>query len=340
MENKLSRTLLTAALALVLLAPAAFAGNDELIFKLTDPRGDDHGDGRLVYPTRTEFARGDLDLISFAARRVDGGTQLEAEFASPIRVAGREAIDTLGTSLSSVARHGFYTFNIDVYVDMDRVPGSGGVGTLPGRKAQIAPENAWDRAVVLTPRPHEARTALEGMMLKALNKELREGTYDDDQRAEAQVIKQRLPDDLEHRIFFPNQVRVRGHKVSFFVPDSFFGQPVEASWSYVVVVSGADLTQSLDLAASAGLADARQQHLMLLPIAPGTWKDRFGGGRDDEEAFQPPLVDIIVPEGKRQERVLSDFSSRDERPVVLEGVVPGQRPAEKEKGSAAVGAGR
>lgn len=340
MDNKLSRTLLVAVVAFVLLAPAAFAGKDDLIFKLTDPRGDDHGDGRLVYPTRTEFARGDLDLISFAARRVEGGTQLEAEFASPIRVAGREAIDTLGTSLSSVARFGFYTFNIDVYVDMDRVAGSGGVGTLPGRKAQISPASAWDRAIILTPRPHDARTALEGMMLKALNKELRDGDYGDDQQAEAASLKQRLPDDLEQRVFFPNQVRVRGHKVSFFVPDSFFGRPVDAGWSYVVVVSGADLLQSLDLSASLGLSDSRQPNLMLLPIAPGTWKDRFGGGRDDDEGFQPPLVDIIVPEGKRQERVLSDFSSRDERPVVLEGVVPAQKQAEKEKGSAAIGAGR
>ncbi|NJL29168.1 MAG: hypothetical protein HC897_15445 [Thermoanaerobaculia bacterium] len=348
MDTRISRLLMAAALvsALVLtIAPAAHAGKGELIFKIDDPRGDDHGDGHLLYPTRTELGPGDLDLLAFTARRVEGGTQFEAELANPIRVATREAIDGLGTSLSSVARYGFYTFNIDVYVDMDHVPGSGGISTLPGRKAVIASENAWDRAIVLTPRPHEARTALADMMLKALNKELRAGEYGQEEvEGEARALKQRLPDDLERRIFFPNQIRVRANKVSFFVPDSFFGKPVEATWSYVVVVSGADLIQSLDISAAFGLADTRQDHLMLLPISPGSWKDRFGGGREYDEVLQPPLVDIVVPEGQRQERVLSDFSSRDERPVVLRGVVPAQKPV-VQKGTAvekgpALGVGR
>lgn len=343
MNNRITRMLVAAALALIVAAPAAHAGKGELIFKIEDPRGDDHGDGRLLYPTRTEFARGDLDLISFAAHRTGGGTQFEAVLANPIRVATREAIDGLGTSLSTVARYGFYTFNIDVYIDMDRVPGSGGVSTLPGRKAAIAPDSAWDRAVILTPRPHEARTALEDMMLEALSKELRNGEYGEEIEGESNALKQRLPEDLERRIFFPNQIRVRGNKVSFFVPDSFFGKPVEDSWSYVVVVSGADLIQSLDISAAFGLADARQDHLMLLPISPGSWKDRFGGGREHDEGFQPPLVDIIVPEGKLQERVLSDFSSRDQRPVVLHGVVPMQKAATKGGGAsegALIDAGR
>jgi hypothetical protein len=61
---------------------------------------------------------------------------------------------------------------------------------------------------------------------------------------------------------------------------------------------------------------------MVLPISPGTWMGRFGGGRDDEQ-LQPPLVDIIVPAGGRtQESVLGDFSSGDNRPAVLPAVVP------------------
>ena len=37
---------------------------------------------------------------------------------------------------------------------------------------------------------------------------------------------------------------------------------------------------------------------MILPVSPGRWHDRFGGGRENA-AIQPPLVDIIVPKGRR-----------------------------------------
>ena len=91
----------------------------------------------------------------------------------------------------------------------------------------------------------------------------------------------------------------------------------------LVVVSGADLIQSFDVAASYGLSESRSDRLAILPVSPGTWQDRFGGGRE-LEALQPPLVDILVPPGESQERLLSDFDSRSNRPVRLKGVVPAE----------------
>jgi hypothetical protein len=67
-----------------------------------------------------------------------------------------------------------------------------------------------------------------------------------------------------------------------------------------------------------------QKALMILPISPGRWQDRFGGGREDAE-IQPPLVDVIVPKGKKQETILADFSAREKRPVVIPGVVPAEQ---------------
>ena len=321
MDRKTTARWALVALSLALLfAPQAMAGKSELIFQIEDPRGDDHGDGRLQYPARTEFAEGDFDLLTFAARRVKGGTQFEAVFANPVRRAERGAIDDLGTSMTEVARNGFYTFNVDVYIDTDRVEGSGGLGTLPGRKAEIRADHAWDRAVILTPMPTEAAKALERMMLKSLTRDLRTGNYDEDVTG-ALLLKRRIPADLDRRVFFPTRVRVRGQKICFFVPDAFLGGPAKSDWSYVVVVSGTDLVQSFDISASFGLAESREDELMILPISPGRWKNRFGGGRELEE-LQPPLVDILVPEGESQERILGSFSTARNRPVELLGVVP------------------
>lgn len=304
-------------LFLALLSAAAAAAAGPVLFTLTDPRGDDHGDGNIVYPLDEVLNRGDLDLLSLTAHAEKGGTRFEATFAKPVRVPGREAIDDLGTQLSTVARFGFYTLNLDIYIDMDRREGSGGVAMLPGRKAEIDPAHAWDRAILLTPRPFEAREELKRTLLRTLKDDESLAT------AELEALKVQVPGDVESRIFFPTQVKVRGTRISFFVPDSFLGGPAQATWSYVVAVSGANVLQSLDLRRILG-RDASEDSLMILPVSPGRWQDRFGGGRDDSP-IQPPLLDIIVPEGVKQETLLGDFDARAGKRVVLPGVVPAER---------------
>src|SRR6185436_13619279 len=145
--------------------PARAAG-EKPIFALTDPRGDDHGDGNLRYPRRDDLRPGDLDLLSLEARAVSDGTEFEARFARPIQPTARRTIDIGGGSLDDIARYNFYTFNLDVYIDTDRVAGSGSVSTLPGRKAEIDPANAWEKAICLTPRPAEARLALKKILTR------------------------------------------------------------------------------------------------------------------------------------------------------------------------------
>ncbi len=128
---------------------------------------------------------------------------------------------------------------------------------------------------------------------------------------------------MDQRIFFPTEIRVRGQKISFFVPGIFLGGPAKDTWSYVVAISGADLLQSFDLARVLGRPTGGRT-LMILPVSPGRWADRFGGGRDGA-TNQPPLIDIIVPKGQTQEKLMSDFDSRAKRPVVLPGVVPAEQ---------------
>ena len=327
--------MLRIAKILPLLFLVAFPLDAKTIFKLEDARDDDHGNGLLEYPGRTEFEKGDLDLLSLRAIEAKDGTWFEATFARPIKVPHPGAIDELGTGLSDIARHGFYTFNIDIYIDTDGKEDSGAVAMLPGRKAELASTSGWEKAIVLTPRPNAIRSELRQLMVKGYEQYQRDLAAQEADRLEEEtgerVISEPVPSrkqlsaqigpQIDERVFFPKLVRVRGQKVRFFVPDRFLRGPAKAEWGYTVAVTGASLGQSFDLSASIGLADETRTNLGAIPVSPGRWKDRFGGGRDDA-ALQPPIIDMILPEGQKQESVLSNFDSRRDRPAVVPAIIP------------------
>jgi len=319
------RRYLLSILLIALVAAPALAGDE--IFRLTDPRGDDHGDGDLKYPSDYYgLQKGDLDLVEFAARRVDGATEFEATFAQPVRSTGRRTIDIGGTSLDSVARFGFYTTNIDIYIDTDHVQGSGGLITMPGRRAEIAPENAWEKAIVLTPRPFEARSTLKDILLRSLKRQLN-AHGGNVSREDAERIKAVLPEDVDSHIFFPTRVRISGRTIRFQVPDSFLGGPARADWGYVVFVTGADIDLRFAVLPPS-VGKASDETLMLLPISPGGATDHFGGGREDDD-LQPPIVDLLVPPGMKQEDILRSDDPGKNIPVRLPAVIPARLAGEK-----------
>lgn len=302
-----------AALALALSLSAS--AEDPRLFTLTDPRGDDHGDGDFVYPHRDDLKPGDLDLLSLTATRQADGTWFEATFARPIAPTNRRVIDGGGGTLDGIARYNFYTLNIDIYIDTDRVPGSGLTYTLPGRKAEIDPANAWEKAICLTPRPLDARQAVGRMIASYAWKgaKARGEKLDPIKRKQIAADVER---DIDKQIFFPTRIRVLGSRIGFLVPLSFLGGWAKPEWSYVVAVSGADVMQKIDLGGLLNVGEDAPDSLFILGVAPGfTWSDRFGGG-DEDNPNQPPLIDILVPPGVKQEEVLK------ERPVRLPGVVP------------------
>lgn len=310
---------LSIILAFLIAVPASAA--KKAVFELKDPRGDDHGDGQYIYPDNDDSDRGDLDILSLAAFDEGDATRFEVTFAKPVRKPQRRAVDDLGTQLTDVARFGFYNLNLDIYIDTDRAPGSGGVAMLPGRLADIDPATAWEKAVILTPRPHDAQVELKRMLVKTLNEDSRrEGSDLKDE--EIEELKRQIPLDVESRIFFPTQIRVLGQKITFIVPARFLGGPAKAEWAYTVASSAADLLQSYDPTRSLVLNKHGVKSLFILPVSPSRWQDRIGGGREGAPN-QPPLMDLIVPKaGRTQEQVLADFSPREKRNVVVTGVVP------------------
>lgn len=307
-------------LAGAMVATAARAAPSGAIFTLTDPRGDDHGDGSLRYPLRNDLAQGDLDLISLGARAEKDGTTFEATFARSIRPPGREPIDAGGTALNRVARFGFYTFNLDLYIDTDRAPDSGRRAMLPGRKAEIDSTCAWELAICLTPRPYEAKETLRDMRFKAAKDSLEKSAarVDDEELAK---LKESIAAEIDSTVFFPTRVRVIGSRVRFFVPNAFLRGPVRDTWCYVAAVSGADVAQRFDLGSTVLGASDFTEGLMIVPIAPGQSRERFGGGREHDD-LMPPLVDVLIAPGVPQEEALKDYDRRAGRPVRLRGVVP------------------
>ncbi|HJZ13006.1 MAG TPA: glucodextranase DOMON-like domain-containing protein [Acidobacteriota bacterium] len=295
------------------------AGNQRTIFTLQDSRDDDYGDGTLAYPLlRDDLQPGDLDLITLSARPEKDGTLFVATFARPIRNPGARTIDDYGTLIEWYARFGFYTFNVDIYIDTDRIPRSGSTLALPGRHIEIDPAHAWEKAVVLTPRPYEARILLERYINSSAGAKMR--GFDAEMPQEDQTkFKNLVKDDIKARFFFPTRIRVVGHTIQFFVPQSFLGGLAKDWWSYAVVVSGADLTVKTDIGALFGWKKESMPNLMALPTTNGASTYGFGGFRD-EGPLQPPIVDILVPTGRSQEEILgSNITSHFAQ---LPGVVP------------------
>jgi hypothetical protein len=302
--------------------PLTLAARGDVLFTIDDPRGDDRGEGALIYPLGSDLVKGDLDLVRLRAKADKGGTTFEATFARPIKVPSQRAIDIGGGTLADTARFGFYTTNLDLYVDMDRKPGSGSVNALPGRRIEIDPDFGWERVIALTPRPHEARSAVKRMIARTLKKEAREANPHvdpaDDARIEAEVAR-----DVESKIFFPTQISVTGPTIRFWVPGEVLDGPAKATYAYAIAVSAADIAQRLNLGARVGLGDADEDALMILPVGPTPSRERFGGGRDGDPA-QPQVIDVVVPAGTTQADVLRHYDARTGQLAKLPGVVPAE----------------
>ena len=277
---------------------------DSLLFRLEDPAGDDHGDGELVYPRRPDLGRGALDVVAVAAFADDGATRFEVTFAHPIAKPSRaQAVDIGGSTVADRARHGFYTFNVDLYVDTDGVTGSGRTDTLPGRELSLAPDSAWEKAVVLMPRPYEAREVLRKHWREAALRAYEQKTGPIGGKVEAE-LNAKAEAELSAQVFFPTLIQVSGRTVMFQVPDSFLGERARKDWGYGVAVTGASIDRRVSLGGVFGGVTEGGPKLMAMPIAPGEpLNERFGGGRKGDPA-QSPVVDLLVPPGGSQEAVL------------------------------------
>lgn len=308
-----------AALVLTLAAAVvAPVGAASPIFTLEDPARDDYGDGTLRYPLSPLLAEGDLDLVSFSAEASEKGTWFEVTFRRPVRAPGPQVVDALGTTAEQRARLGFYAFNVDVYIDTDRVEGSGRTHTLPGRKLTIDAKTGWEKVVSLSPRPDQSSLLVRQQM----NRDAKEAARSDKARvddADLAAAREKVAVELEGSHYFANRVQVSGKTVRFFVPTSFLGGLARTEWAYAVVVTGALLESRPDTTSLLGKAGVPNDFLVL-PVGTGLGADHFAGREDDP--LQSPAVDVLVAADQKQEEALRDYDLRSGRLAQIRGAVP------------------
>lgn len=252
-----------------------------------DPADDDYGTGALIYPQRADFRSGDLDLLELKLKTDDEGFWFEATFKNPIRSPASVPGTVGADSLANFARKGFYQFNIDIYIDTDRVKGSGNTNTLPGRQVKIDPAYAWEKAVILTPRPELMRQQLIDTLVER---------YSDRTAADIQG-------SVDKSTYFPTRIKVQGRSISFFVPASFFAGSDSIEWAITAFVTGASTINSADFTLSSNKTNKSLENLTLGVMQPelGHPRDSFGysGARPS------PVVDLLSDSVEQQIRQLT-----------------------------------
>lgn len=132
------------SLAAALLSVPALAAN-KVSFK--DPTGDDNGPGKYSYPTDTVYKRGSFDLTDFTFEK-----------------KGNKADVTLGfnTTLEDPWKmgSGFAVQMAFIFIDTDGKEGSGSTDAPPGLNVKFAPNNAWEKVIIISPQ-NSARVKAE-----------------------------------------------------------------------------------------------------------------------------------------------------------------------------------
>jgi hypothetical protein len=112
-------------------------------FTFADPAGDDNGPGSYVYPTDAVYKPGSFDITEFQV--VPSGEQVE------FRVTLKSRIEDPWDS-PAWGGNGFSVQMVFIHIDTDHKAGSGVRDGLPGTNVRFAEEEAWDRAVIISPQ--------------------------------------------------------------------------------------------------------------------------------------------------------------------------------------------
>ena len=269
----------TRSLAALLLLPLAVLAQPVPLLSIDDPAGDDTGDGSLVYPRDSSYEPGDLDLRSLRVFADGSNLRFEATFLNPIRDPATVRGSGLGSEdLSVFARRGFYAFNIDIYLDTDRVAGSGNTVTLPGRRATFDPAHGWEKAIVLTPRPE--------LMARQLANAL-------------QQVAKAAPGDvaasIAQSVFFATEVKVRGRTVSFMVPTSFVDAQTLAGASLTALVTLSKPSVEAELSLLGNNPKNSLERLALGAAQPEMGRPMVAMGYTGDQAPATAVVDMLGP---------------------------------------------
>jgi carbohydrate-binding DOMON domain-containing protein len=133
--------LYTTTIALAMTAATANAG-DALSF--ADPKGDDNGSGKAVYPTEKAYTAGAFDMVKLTISEDGADTVFEVEVA--------QAISDPWDS-KSWGGNGFSVQFVQIYLDTDGKKRSGEKKGVPGSGIEFAPDGYYEKVVLISPQP-------------------------------------------------------------------------------------------------------------------------------------------------------------------------------------------
>jgi len=273
---------------IIMLSIPSFA--DKLLFKLTDPAGDDYGPGRYVYPKNPVFKEGSFDLTGFEVYESESDIIFKVYFKNWFTSPPDLQISP-SKNLKDLFRTNLFLQNIDVYIDKDHKLNSGLTNAIPGRNIKISPESAWETAIFVSPQPFLAR-----------------------------VETKRLAKKFADKIIILTNYEVSKNFVQFKIPKKILGQP-NNRWGYLVLVTGAEWETSFFSLSNWMMFGSTYEEPVLNRIVEehaSEWE--FGGG--DKSGAAPNIIDMIVPSGESQEKILASYDPKTKRRVVPSAVYP------------------
>lgn len=278
--NSTSRGPLALLLFCALLASHASAAPPGPVV-LDDPPRDDDGNGRYVYPSNQAYRRNSFDLRRFTVERDGNDLIFRVALGKPI---WRPPETRRSEAARFVLDNGVYVQHIDIYIDQR--PGEGHTDALPGRNFVVEPESAWEKAVVLTPRPF--------------------------------YLKSLIGEWKPSRDVLVPRVRSYANVVEARISMASLGGRWDPAWGYLVISAGAVWENTFD--AFDRLVGGPIQNALTMPVVTVAEPLAFGGG--ELEAWHPFVIDAIVPEGLRQSALLNSFDSATRQLASLPAVYP------------------
>ena len=159
--------------------------------------------------SETTSSQATWTCVQLQISRDDEGYWFEATFKNPIRDPGKRVQHASAASRCRTSRAKASTSSISTSTS---TPTASAVQAIRSRcraaKVSIDAAFAWERAVILTPRPEAIRSRLIDVL---------EQQFPERPKGEAAA-------SVDQSMFFPTRVRVRGKSVSFLVPAKFLGE--------------------------------------------------------------------------------------------------------------------
>lgn len=270
-SSSASLHLLALALATLAAAPAPSRAAPLPVVSFEDASNDATGPGSYTPPGDPGYQDGDFDLRRFAVVVVGD----DVLFVVTLGAAPRPpALAVQDGSTPLHLQNGVYQQNVDIYVDTDPASGEGTAACIPGRRVTFADGRTWKAAVVLTPQPGLARAVTEAAL-----------------------------GPLAARVTFAEPLQVRGRTITARVPAARLGGTPKPSWGWSVQVSGARWEGTY--AATGRFKGTHQPDAFTLPVRTTPEAFAFGGAPTGEA--HPRVVDLLLPPGADQARVLGSF---------------------------------